>query len=688
MKTNKRRLEDDCTVSPSASKVRRTTRASDANETLAQLPQPSSHPVSAERFKFKVRIHSRQKAEALDPKLFTALAEENPLDHVSPTGSAEFKDSQDNGFDDDYPTVADDPQYQPMPGNDAVEPLDVGYLRDDLAEYDEFTGMPWLEAIDVVATRARSVIDAEPSTSRVGFCGAKLIRRSKFRSSFHYQMCKPFDESTLMAFDLFDQHGRLKETYKLHECLKGSGVWQEQLDEHEILLIEDVTVDKQYRRRGLGTAMVRTLFEVARRKTKGANFVAVVWPHSSKDPHFQDLLKTILWTSGGLFRAKVLDQCDPAATPWARSLGFRRIGSSMWFGLPCIAGNITAVLPIEDDRDPQVLDRVENILPTLVTSARSDKQFLAAVRKHYRHVEANDLQWLATDHEKNTLLHLASLQFFPKSLAWIMKQSCSDPLLKMRNSSWFEPLEALLQKLEIMRTRAVVGDSVVFKANAFRGHTLNQARCIALLKNVEIDSEEDLEQFRYGCTCNKCSYGYISPRMRFSLFIAASMESSRLEDLLELSGSDFLMECDWGLFHLPKYSRKYLERYEVMRKGLVAVYRRFEECLIDREEPTKRTIKVYMEFDAEEQPHLVYTFFRNKANIAGVASTVLELASWSDEIRGDGSIQELREDVGTEHDPTCRNDHEFVLVARKCGYAGIVKWLSIGTLANISLPLA
>ncbi|OCT50898.1 hypothetical protein CLCR_08144 [Cladophialophora carrionii] len=668
MKSNKRRLDDDCAVSMSTSKVPRTTKVPEINEALAQLPQPSSVSLSAERFEFKVRLHSRCKAESLDPQPASPCAEEDSLDHVASTRSAKVRDSHDTGLDDEYPTVADDPRFQPTPVNDTIEPFDVGYLREEVAHYDEFAGIPWLEAIDVVATRARPVIDRDTCTSRVGFCGAKLIRRKTFRSSFHYQMCKPFDESTLMAFDLFDQYGRLKETYKRHEYWKGSGVWQQQLDEHDILLIEDVTVDEQYRRQGLGKAMVKILFEVARRKTKGANFVAVLWPQSCKDSHFQDLLKTILWTSGGLFRAEVLDQCDPAATPWARSLGFRRIGLSMWFGIPCIAGNIDAVLPIELDRDPHGLDRVENMLPESIKRAHSDKQFLAAVRRQYRHVESDNPQWLATDQEKNTLLHLASLQFFPKSLAWIMKQSCSDRLLRLRNSSRFEPLEALLEKLEIMRTRALIGGSVVYKTAKFYGHTLNQARCIALLKNVEIDSEDDLERFRYGCTCNKCGDGYISPRMNFSLYMAAAMECDRLEELLDII--------------------KYLEHYKPMREGLVAVYRHVAACLINRMEPTKRMIRMCMDFSDDEQPDLVYVFFRNKANIAGVMGTVLETASWSDEIHGDGSIQEAREDGEGENKPNCRNDHEFVLVARKCGYANIIKWLNVKTAKRIVLPLA
>ncbi|KIW66500.1 hypothetical protein, variant [Phialophora macrospora] len=660
----------------------------DRRQVLPQLASPYSHQIFAGQFQFKVRIHSRRNAKSNDPKPATPPAEESPLDQATATEIAESTDNHDNESDDEYPIAADDPKFQPTPDNSTIEPLEVGYLRDELAEHDEFADMPWLEAIDVVATCVHPVIDKDKHGNRVGFCGAKLIRRKKFRRVFHQQMCKPFDESTLMAFDLFDQYGRLKDTYKLHKYLKGSGVWQQQLDEGDILLIEDVSVETHYRRRGLGTAMLKTLFEAAKRKTEGSNFVAILWPQSSKDNHFQDLLKTIVSTSGGLFRADVLDQCDAMATPWARSLGFRRIGLSMWFGLLCTEGHITAVLPIEHDRDPQDLKPVKNILPDSIKCARSDKQFLAAVQRHYRQVETNDLRWLATDHEWNTLLHLASLQFFRKSLAWIMEQSCSTRLLKMRNSSRFKPLEALLEMLEIMRSRKLVGNLVFFNSDEFEGHTLNQARCVALLNHIEIDSEGELEQFRYGCTCDECHYGYISPRMRGILSMAALMEHGRLEeDLLEMSGKEFLEENEWGLLNLPDYSMKYVEHYGAIRKGLVKACRHVAVCLLNGFEPTERMIKVFMGLSEDKQPDLVEKFFRKKANIAGVVGMIMQKASWDDEIHGDGWIRELIDDEEEEDEPTCRNDHEFVLVARKCGYPAAAERLGVMS-KGVWLPLA
>jgi GNAT superfamily N-acetyltransferase len=636
-----------------------------------------------------VRIHSRKKAQSDDPKPATPPAGENSLDQAATTGSAKITDNHEDDSDGEYPVAADDPKFHPTPGNDTVEPLEVGYLRDELAEYDEFAKMRWLEAIDVVATCFHPLIHEDKDRNRVGFCGAKLIRRKKFRRMFHQQMCKPFDESTLMAFDIFDQYGRLKDIYKVHKYWKGSEVWQQQLDEGDILLIEDVTVDAHYRRRGLATAMVRTLFEAARRKTEGGNFVAILWPQSSKDDHFQDLLKSIVSTSCGLFRAEVLDRCDSMATPWARSLGFRRIGLSMWFGLLCTEGHITAVLPIERDRDPKVLKPVKKILPDSIKSAGSDKEFLAAIQRHYRHVQADDRRWLATDHERNTLLHLASLQFFRKSLAWIMEQSCSNRLLKMRNSSRFKPLEALLEKLEIMRSRKLVGNLVMFNPDEFEGHTLDQARCIALLKNIEIDSEEDLEQFRYGCTCDECHEGFISPRMRLTLYMTAETEQCRLEEsLLEMSGKDFLDENESILDHFPAYSIKYMEHYKAIRKGLIKACEHVADCLLDDLEPTEGMIKFYMGLSEDKQPDLVERFFRAKTNIAGVVGMIMESASFSDEIHGYGWIRKWMDDEEEEEDePACRNDHEFVLVARKCGYPAAAEMLSVMSKA-MCLPLS
>jgi hypothetical protein len=125
-----------------------------------------------------------------------------------------------------------------------------------------------------------------------------------------------------------------------------------------------------------------------------------------------------------------------------------------------------------------------------------------------------------------------------------------------------------------------------------------------------------------------------------------------------------------------------------MRKGLVKAFTCVTDCLLDRGEPTEHMIKVYMGLSEDKQPDLVERFFRKKANIAGVVSMIMEIASWDDEIYGgDNWFREWMDNDEEEDEPTCRNDDEFVLVARKCGYPAAAEMLSFMS-TPICLPLS
>ncbi|KIX94691.1 uncharacterized protein Z520_09737 [Fonsecaea multimorphosa CBS 102226] len=563
--------------------------------------------------------------------------------------------------------VRNDPKH---PANGDEETSNVEYLDSKIAEYDEFSHLPWLEPMEVVMTRGDSSLDGRAEI--VGFCGAKLIRRTKIRRKFYRQMSKTFDEPTLLAFDLFDRFGNLKDDYEDHAIRKGLPMWEPRLDQGDILLIEDIIIEKPYRRLGLAKKIVTALLETTKRKTKGG-FAVILWPESSKDVHFQDLLTAIVGDSGNVHRPEVFDHHDSVAIAWARSLGFRRIGSSIWFGLACWRG---LYIPDGDDYDPPVFKRaVQDTLPESIRAESSDRMFLKAAQQYVQQIKPDSQQWFAIDKEANTLLHLAALNSLPESVAWIMQQPASAQLMGMRNSSGNTPLEALLQKLEIVRTRSWSGTSITIVSDDFEGHTVASAKCIALLKQVKIDTEEDLEQFRYGCTCGECIDGYLSPRMRFALSLRADMLYHRLqEDMDNLSGDIWVSANESALEHLPDYCLKLLSRYRASREGCIRLCCHITDCLDVCSPPDKASIGVHV--DAEkDNPICIDKFFKCGGNIEGIMFHIFEEALGDDEIFGDGFLHELDEDCLWYEEEKCRNDHEFVLVARKCGYGDMAKAL-------------
>ncbi|OAP60746.1 hypothetical protein AYL99_05748 [Fonsecaea erecta] len=198
---------------------------------------------------------------------------------------------------------------------------------EDRSENDPDYEFEWLEPI-VVEVIPTANPDEHDEPMRVAYCDAKLIRRGQMRDDFYEQMERPSEETSMLAFDLFDRYGRLRSEFKTHPVIKGTGVWGQELDHGDILLIEEVFVNKDYRRQGLGRRMIEALLTRAREKTW--SFFAFVWPTFLRS---HDLREE--WDSlpDGVERQKLEEREHDRATMFYRSLGFRRVGSTIWFAL-------------------------------------------------------------------------------------------------------------------------------------------------------------------------------------------------------------------------------------------------------------------------------------------------------------------------------------------------------------------
>lgn len=65
-------------------------------------------------------------------------------------------------------------------------------------------------------------------------------------------MEEPTQDLRNLAFDLFDNWGCAKDEFLHHPINSGTGVWSEELNQEEIILFESITVDKEFRRQGIG----------------------------------------------------------------------------------------------------------------------------------------------------------------------------------------------------------------------------------------------------------------------------------------------------------------------------------------------------------------------------------------------------------------------------------------------------
>jgi len=193
------------------------------------------------------------------------------------------------------------------------------------------------------------VVYAMRGSVEAGTAGARYIDRSLVTKRNFYSSIACLNscnsDGLTFALQLFCPKGTL---YHKH---KRVGPWGHELETGGILILQYLCVEKEYRRKGLASAMLREIIAKARqriKKTKKANVkFMVVFPAVIKEDFKSELKgKTEEET------AETEKEAYDMAVKFYRSQGFRRIGLSKWFGLALDPEHKSHQIPMEDDLDP------------------------------------------------------------------------------------------------------------------------------------------------------------------------------------------------------------------------------------------------------------------------------------------------------------------------------------------------
>lgn len=551
-----------------------------------------------------------------------------------------------------------------------TETLDEPDDHDDFSEgweerssNDEFAEFTWLEPLDGTVTYIGGTADTTDH-KKVGWINGHLIRRDSIRSTFYHQMEEPTRETSLLAFDLFDRYGCLKPEYINHPIKKGSGIWGEDLDQGDILLIERLIIDKEYRRRGLGRRLVNALLEEANEKTEG--FIAVAWPTVLLVGEIRNEIESKTERE----QEQISRRHEDIAKCFFRSIGFRRIGSSIWFGLSSDPDHPCHTLPSSDDFDLKQMHHNASDFPIALASAMSEPCDPGCVTKlegFLLQTPAGDPAWTKVDNDGNTILHIAALNSLPKTVDWILKKEFGSRMRDTRNDAGETPLEAILDNLEKKRTRYNIALLTVPSSDQFEGYSDSAVSCIALLKGVTVATPVDLARLKFGCTCGACIGGFISPRMTLALLCQAEY----LHDMLfhmadEESGPDWVSSNDHLFDHISGQVIRNFKTNKSMRQGFAKMFDHMATCLRADIPPTEENILNAI-YDARERPPVTGSYLQRGGSIASVTNMCFSLAMDDDEFTGNGEHQCVYED-DIEALPKCRNDHEFGFASGMCGY--------------------
>ena len=166
------------------------------------------------------------------------------------------------------------------------EEFDEEDLVSDWEDYvDPYPHFKWLEKIHGEVTSQRN---SRSRPKQIGSCEAYLIRRDRIADTLWDDMEELEDEMAALAFELFDRFGCLKPHFKDHPVNRGSGVWNDELDYGDLLLIEEIKVSPRVRRRGIGSKLARAILELTSKKSEeflgspGLKYLKVKWnamPH-------------------------------------------------------------------------------------------------------------------------------------------------------------------------------------------------------------------------------------------------------------------------------------------------------------------------------------------------------------------------------------------------------------------------
>ncbi|QKX60471.1 uncharacterized protein TRUGW13939_07616 [Talaromyces rugulosus] len=585
----------------------------------------------------------------------------DPYRHDSDTSSSNYTSTMATALDIDEVTreeiLADQRGY--LMSSDAGSESFTSDLETQIPDWenyvDPYSDFEWLEMIHGEVVFQRNRCSRE---TRIADCKAYLVRRWQVADTFWDDMEEPKHELAELAFEVFDRFGCLQPKFKDHPIKRGSGVWKDELNNGDILLIGDIRVNRCNRRKGIGSKLTHAILELTAKKSRG--FFAVTSPDMTITEVSPD-------HSRGEQSEKLL--INNALKFW-RTLGFRRICSSRWLGYTPDRNHPSHKIGPEQDFDlpsskpssfTLEMDSLAMALPTI-----DDTECLTRLKNIFVDIHLDDIIWEARNDNGDTFLHLVSCSSKIESTRWLMH---SNPkLCHALNADGSTPLDALEESANQKRRIHQRLDARTDISDLFSGYDQATIFSLALLKGITPErlSEAEISRLKFGCTCESCLCGFLSPRMRNRLILTAEITFDFIYTHgASLDGPAWCEENENLFRYLPEHIIQSFAVNKEMIIGFCMLWNHLISCLRKNMLPTEANILLLVR-NTNEWPNHSRNFLQNGGTLSSVATTLfwktMELEEIYDETYeglGHGSPHYL---------PSCQNDREFGLVSGMCGY--------------------
>ncbi|KAG8528565.1 uncharacterized protein KY384_006737 [Bacidia gigantensis] len=511
---------------------------------------------------------------------------------------------------------------------------------------------PWCKDVRVTATTKDAV--------QVGHCKGYLIDRARIRHHFYEEMDGPDHDVKEFGVYMFDRFGNLKLDFYQHPVKRGTGAWGEEINKGRILLITSVFVKKEFRGQGHGKTMVQELWNKARATSKECMFAATM-PAISRAPHLP--MPTPQETARG-------EALLSLAEEFWRAVGFRRIGSSPYYGFAQDEAHPSKSLKVAADyrrplalQGPKYHGNQEWPYTREMTTAKDD-HLLGILRDRLQEVPGDHPIWVAKDNHGNNIMHIAAHRR-PRSLAFLFDLDQAHHLETARNLEGETPLEFALARVEKTRLCKEYMDMAMEASNDFDGLTYAEHECVLKLMHITNPRQHLSEQIRFGCTCAECIEGFISPRMAEALRTQAALIFDLLRSEsgadIEDEGDRWLRLNDHFLRYIPSPLHARLRTSYTLRQGYTHAFLFIRDLLGEKRFPSFHEVAERAEKQTSQHTKM---FLQQGGGVASVIFTCIDKAVEEDEYLGDGSYYDCFGDTVDALKP-CRNDHEFGFVRRQ-----------------------
>ncbi|TFK87190.1 hypothetical protein K466DRAFT_575948 [Polyporus arcularius HHB13444] len=528
-------------------------------------------------------------------------------------------------------------------------------------------------------------VDAiHPLLGRIGSLQAIQINRNRCNGEFLMIMDEESQELCDFALALFDENGRLRPELVDHESQKGTGVWGRELDSGMLLYVLSVRVDIEgYRRNGVGTFLLQQL---ARSQFAPAGSYLIAWPSPEfqNDPRSEDD-----WQ-----RDKRI------AVDFFRKNHFRRVGRTQFLAYAVDASHPSRSLPIASDVAEQRQSFDEQHPPaggpasTLGAASLEDPlcPLRVVIASQRLGIPTPDVVKRIQDafKQKPSLvrekeehgfapLHVAAMcqnSLAVKALLELPPQSgVLEDLNDRDNREGLTPLELCEREMRTTKefSQTLLGTWSGYSCTALRTvHALRRASG----ENIDVSEDEYVEMSRWGCTCGRCTSGWLSPRMRYRLLCTAQV----CADNMMVMG---LMRDGPGYEHLPEdiqetgVSKTFYRGYEAVVRAIADVLQKPGTAGV----PLAENIRAIPRRE-------MHGFLDRPGGTVECALDYVVLSARDQSPLGDSTFDDLEEETAEEGDetslayremPTCVNDLDFSRVAERLGLPAQERYRSYGT---------